>query len=463
MWPKDGCKLIWLEPSAGEGVFLSALSSRRVRPEQIYAIDLKNDPCAADSLATTKRGVDFLQWSRSTSRKFDRIVGNPPFRALNRVPEPVRLAALHTLDLAGRRIPLSSNLWYAFVCASVGLLRPGGALGMILPAAFEYAGYGASLKQALRDSFGHVEVFRSDAPLFSKVLEGSVVLLCYDYNAGPCEISRRAFKTAKGLVRGLLRSHRRAPRDLYKPLKPVLRAEVRLSDVVKVRIGAVTGHAEFFLLSDSKRMRLRLPKKACVPCLTKARHLQAATVGSREWNALRERDERVWLFKPPPEIVGDEHVRSYMSLNIEDGGCEKEGFKVRSRKPWYDVCVPADIDGFVSGMSQFGPFFVISEWRRLVASNTLYVVSFVENLSDDEKFSWALALLTRQNRNAIRKRSRQYAGGLQKIEPSALASLPIKEPIVVSDARKHYREAILSVKQKNMKLAFEISALAYGR
>src|SRR6266850_3524896 len=76
----------WLEPAHGKGAFLHALASFGVSKERVTAIDLDSASCDADELAVTQRGVDFLQWSTQTNSRFDRIVGNPPYVAISRLP-----------------------------------------------------------------------------------------------------------------------------------------------------------------------------------------------------------------------------------------------------------------------------------------------------------------------------------------------------------------------------------------
>jgi len=52
-----------------------------------------------------------------------------------------RNSAASTLDLNGEAIRKGAKLWYAFVLASVRLLRTGGCLAFVLPSAGEFADY----------------------------------------------------------------------------------------------------------------------------------------------------------------------------------------------------------------------------------------------------------------------------------------------------------------------------------
>ncbi len=77
----------------------------------------------------------------------------------------------------GRSVSLGSNYWYAFVCASLTLLKPGGDLCFILPAAWDYANYAASLRDSIPHYFAHFEIHRSRQPMFKLVQEGCVVIV----------------------------------------------------------------------------------------------------------------------------------------------------------------------------------------------------------------------------------------------------------------------------------------------
>jgi methylase of polypeptide subunit release factors len=166
---------MWLEPSHGTGVFVEAISRLGVRKDKIFAVDLDPVTSAADGLATTSRGVDFLRWAVDTERRFDRIVGNPPFIAIRRLPPSLQKSAASVLDLNGRPVGRGANVWYSFVLASLRLLKPGGCLAFVLPSAAEYADYSASIRHAMRDTFGSLELYRCEHPLFENVQEGTLV------------------------------------------------------------------------------------------------------------------------------------------------------------------------------------------------------------------------------------------------------------------------------------------------
>src|SRR4051812_10124613 len=90
----DGPTVEWLEPCVGEGVFISALAALGVEPDRITGLDLNSEPGGQDGLSKTSRGIDFLAWAMSTTQRFDRIVGNPPFVGLSKLDSELQKAAL---------------------------------------------------------------------------------------------------------------------------------------------------------------------------------------------------------------------------------------------------------------------------------------------------------------------------------------------------------------------------------
>ena len=107
----------WLEPCVGNGALLKALARHRVDASRIVGLDLCRSPEPADVHAVVRRGIDFLRWSRSTTERFDRVVANPPYVALSKVPRPIQNAALRVRTPDGTPIALGGNCWNAFLCA----------------------------------------------------------------------------------------------------------------------------------------------------------------------------------------------------------------------------------------------------------------------------------------------------------------------------------------------------------
>jgi hypothetical protein len=433
----------WLEPCCGKGAFLEALFNMEVPASRIMAIDLDDKRCASDRLARTKRDTEFLGWSLSCTRRFSKIVGNPPFVSFRRLPERLQSVA-EQLDChwAGSSNG-NSNLWFAFLRASLSLLKKGGSLGFIVPAAFDYADYAAALRSAMPKHFAEFEVHRCFKPLFDGVQDGCVVLIGRGYEMSNRSQIRYEYASAADLIRELGRRGSTKPIVAIRSRFDWTQPSVRLGKVMKVTIGCVTGDSQYFLLRESQRVRLQLPVSALRPVLTRARHLRTASVTEGYWKKLKTADERIWLFRPAKRHMKVASVRRYLHRRFAQGGCNRRNFKVKQRKVWYRADMPTTVDGFVSGNSGLGPWIALNYYPTLSATNTLYCVKFGEDMSRDEQAAWALSLLTKQFREQYAGKTRTYPDGLLKIEPGDLARLRVvRPPQDCKGAHKKYKEVV---------------------
>jgi adenine-specific DNA-methyltransferase len=455
----------WLEPCFGKGSFLEALSKIGVPPSRIVAVDLDRRASPADRLANSHRGMEFLEWSLSCRTRFTKIVANPPFVSFRRLPERLQSIA-ERLDCgwAGHSGG-NSNLWFAFLRASLSLLKPGGTIGFIVPAAFEYAHYASRLRSRIHKHFEDFEVHRCSEPLFDDVRDGCVILIGRGYKHPHVAHMRFEYRSAKNLIHEL-GSHAMRHPPIAKASAHRLRAirfTTKLKTVLEIKIGCVTGDAQYFLLRESERLRLRLPVRSLRPILTRARHVEAAAATKGYWQHLRKNDERVWLFRPRGSYKNVPAVARYLRLSTERGGCNRQNYKVKKRSVWYQVDVPMKIDGFISGTSRLGPFISFNRYRSLLANNTLYCVEFKKALTNDERAALALAFLSRDFRREYVAKLRTYPDGLKKIEPGDLAKMRIlRPPEDCSGAYRQYKKAIRVLVESGRSRAERIASEWFG-
>ena len=133
-----------LEPSCGDGVFLTALAPLISNKTTITGIELESSEAQKASIKTksfkkTSINVmcaDFLEWYLDSKKKnnlFDAVVGNPPFiryQYLSKKDQEFseRIFKKHNLPFTKH-----TNAWVPFIIASLSLLKPGGRMAMVLP------------------------------------------------------------------------------------------------------------------------------------------------------------------------------------------------------------------------------------------------------------------------------------------------------------------------------------------
>ena len=450
-----GTQGLWLDPCMGPGAFIACLREQGVCKNRIVGIDIDPKAHAEDASATTLRGVDFFKWCASTERKFDRIVANPPYVAIRRLHPSLQRSLISFGAAEDRSFGLRSNYWCAFLSASLRILEDDGSLAFVLPAAWDYAHYATDVKQTICEEFQSVEVHRSREPLFPDVQEGCVVLVAKGYRNRPRRSVRIDHSSGHALISALSRGDSK-PGKRREPANVSDSSLTAFSDLFEVKIGCVTGDAKYFLLRESERARLNLPKESVSPVLSKARHLTCAYMTSREWDRLLRTDERIWLFSPEPKALKHKAVQAYLRHGRKN--CDLEAFKLRNRDPWYRVAdVRQGVTGFVSGMTKLGPWICFRSKRQLAATNTLYALIAKDKMGSEERAAWALSLVSTSPRLQFHAIARRYPDGLVKLEPHDLDSLRLPTPVRTKGAPEAYARTIDLLVAGNEKEAVAIA------
>lgn len=437
----------WLEPSFGGGVFIEALAASNVDAADIVALELDSiSRPHIERIATCFKKTDAMRWLRVTDRRFDAIVGNPPYASISDLSGRLKESALQVQSpITQTTSRASSNLWLVFLLSALNVLKRGGGMCFVLPAAWDFADYAAEIRESLPTEFESFAVFRSAKPLFDNVLDGCVVILAKGYKEKNRYVARVECADSNELCAALrtfcLSPHASAP-------KPIVRfannaTSKRLGDFIDLSLGGVTGHSEYFVLNERRRLELELPLSSVTPVLTKARHLSKPIVDRAAWKMLRDRNEPVWLFRPTDKALHDKNVIRYLRLPIKKGGCERTRYKISVRNEWYVTPLPRQVHGFISGMSVSGPRIVLSRFVSLSATNTLYVVRFKDQLSAGERLAVAMSLFDKEVCSQVLAAQRRYAGGLAKLEPSDILNLRITEPVGPAPTETDYARAFV--------------------
>jgi hypothetical protein len=362
--------------------------------------------------------------------------------SIERLPAKLQSSALSVCTPGGAKVTLGANCWYAFVCASLSLLKPGGSLAFVLPAAWDYASYAAPLRDVVPSLFRNIEVHRSRSLIFPDVQDGAVVLLAEGYRESPRGFRRVEHATAQDLIARLVHSPHTEPLILSSSDAVGNHGSCRLSEILDIKIGTVTGDANFFLLTEDQRRANQLPLGSVMPVISRAHHLIDTKLTPKKWQKLRDDGERVWLFFPTKRSLSRVSVQRYLRLPVSKGGCDREAYKVKSRNPWYHPDLVGNCDGFISGMSRAGPWICFSEMPGLSASNTLYTVKFRTLMPKHQQTAWALSMLTSTARKSSKQKCRFYADGLEKYEPGDLGELIIPKPPLIENVHRFYKMAV---------------------
>lgn len=179
-----------LEPSCGDGVFFSAIDSvphepgLRVRGFELNeseAVKARKKAKGIDAAESVVSATDFLDWAIKQivdgCSEFDAVVGNPPFVRYQYLPSLTQEKAELIFRLLHLPFTKHTNAWVPFVLASIAMLRPGGRLGMILPAEIMHVMHAQSLRTFLGTSCSKLLIIDPEEIWFEGTLQGAVILL----------------------------------------------------------------------------------------------------------------------------------------------------------------------------------------------------------------------------------------------------------------------------------------------
>lgn len=430
-----------LDPGVGGGVLLRAIGAGPKR----FGLDI--DPNAVGLAAASLDGEheirvgDFLapnEWPLSTCT-FDAVISNPPYiRHHNLSQEHKALASKYAAHFGTKVSSLSGSYVYFFLEA-IKRLNDGGRLVFITPTEFLDVRYGVAVKQALLDhcDIEEVLVLEMDELAFDGVLTTSAITV-----ATKRPTASRRFRLVEARMNGHVERGRSVDLDSQIapaaiPWSPLLPSRVeriapllegrtaRLGDYCRVRRGIATGGNAFFCLTLAEVERWGIEERFLVPVVLGSKDLP--TEGPLNDAFRQERIEagaRAFLFfcHEPREALKGTRALKYIEHGEELGLHER--FNCRTRVPWYGAEQVPPADFFATYMSRDRARMV----RNLVGARCMTSLLNIWAKPGVDPELLRPSLEDPGNAQLMREFGRTYGGGLGKIEPGDLLTLPILPP-----------------------------------
>jgi adenine-specific DNA-methyltransferase len=458
-----------LEPACGDGVFFDVLG--RFKPSGVRAVTgCEVNPQEAQQAHERGRRLglahfavhncDFLQWAlpRLASPLFDGVLGNPPFIRYQYLNRRQQERAGQIFGALGLSFTRHTNAWVPFVAASLALLRPGGRLGMVVPAEILHVLHAGPLRRYLLSQCSRILIL-DVAPLsFGDALQGVVLLLARKRERAKqalCELGILAVKECQALdepaaahfaraeffpaahaddkwMLGLLGKRERS-------LLTALRghdAVTMFRQAAAVDVGIVTGANKFFLVTEAtvREHRLRPWARAM---FGRSAHVPGVIYDRQTHEANRRAGlpaHFLW-FRDTPLVEMPEAVRRYLREGQRQGLHRR--YKCRIRRPWFSVpSVSAAPIAMLKRCHHF-PRLVLNTagayttdtayriWPRGVSAPGL-VATFVNSLT---------ALSSELE-------GRHYGGGVLELVPSEIERLVLPRPQFSRAAVKDLDQAL---------------------
>lgn len=358
-----------LEPSCGDGAFFPALAESLRNPEATVTA-CESDPAEAARATARARPLpvsasvhptDFLAWAipalSERATPFDAAIGNPPFIRYQYLPPSFQASAARIFASLGCPFTRHTNAWVPFLLASVALLRPGGRLGMVVPAEILHVRHARSLRAYLAAQCRRIIVIDPIRLWFPQTLQGAVILLAEKNGRGSAPAHRVGVRSVRDrefistdpedvfrstpTVNSTTTSGKWTPALLSPRVREILEtipqrpAVRRFGHVASAQVGIVTGANAFFLVDDATVSRYRLAEFA-YPMFGRSAHCPGLIYDHSQHLQNAEAGKPTnFLWFQNASACRSSRVRDYLALG-ERQSLHKR-FKCRIRDPWYAV------------------------------------------------------------------------------------------------------------------------------
>jgi adenine-specific DNA methylase len=400
-WAFNGNKeLDILEPSCGDGVFLEEIKKGDYKYNSVTAIEFdeieanksKNIKLANSTIINT----DFHKYCINANRKFDLIIGNPPYIRYQYFDKEQQNYASEIFDKANLKYSKLTNAWVSFVVGSSLLLKEVGKIGFVLPAEILQVGYAKPLREFLAHFYNKVNIVSFEKLVFPHIQQEVVLLLCEKNNSNTHLIEHLELKDAdalKILDVDKLKSPKKKidfksnkwtfyflEQEEIDFLELLQEKEIipKFGQYAKVEVGITTGSNSFFTvpLSIVKKYNLEQYSK---PLVGRSVQVPSAIFTNDDWKNNRDIEARTHLLVFPikSEIKDNEGAKEYIALGEKEN--IHKGYKCGIRNEWQIVPSLRTSDALFIRRNNLYPKLIINK-ANAYTTDTMHRVTVKQNI-----------------------------------------------------------------------------------
>lgn len=445
-----------LEPSCGDGNFIESAILRfkelSIDNEQlkgrITGVELIEEEALkvqnrANELGVDKNSIvnsDFFQFVKDNkNKKFDTIIGNPPFIRYQNFPEEHRSIAMEMMEELGLKPNKLTNIWVPFLVVSATLLNEQGKMAMVIPAELFQVKYAAETRIFLSKFFDRITIITFEKLVFENIQQEVILLLCEKkVNKGKgirvieCEnldgLNSIDFVAINGSnVKPIEHSTEKWTKYflnedeilLLQSLKEDKRVK-NCNDYFKTEVGLVTGRNEFFMMKENQVKEWNL-EEYTIPVTGRSNQLKGITFTENDFHENSMEQKAIHLFLPPDEDFEKLPIecQNYIKYGEEKGF--HQGYKTRIRKRWYITPSRWVPDAFALRQVDGYPKLILNE-TDASSTDTIHRVRFKEGINEKLAVVSFLNSLTFASSEIT---GRSYGGGVMTFEPTEIGEILI--------------------------------------
>lgn len=449
-WQREPRPVRFLEPALGTGSIFSALV--RTFPAELLesatGIEIdRNHSAIAHRLwahhGLAARCADFTGLPPST--KFNLLITNPPYVRHHHL-DPAQKEHLQALvkERLGIRVNGLAGLYCYFLLLADAWLEDGALAVWLIPSEFMDVNYGTAVKEYLtrRVRLRRVHRFCPTDVQFADALVSSAVVVFEKSPPGQHDVtfslggSIRSPQTCVTLGLADIDPAEKWTQYTARVAAGVAESgeKVLFGDLFTIRRGLATGNNDFFILTRSRARGLGIPEEWLRPILPAPRNLPDCVIEAEDDGHPRLDPQLVLLDCRLPEAAVRERYPGLWRY-LEEGKRRKipESYLASRRTPWYsqeDRPAPPFLCTYM-GRNGRGrkPFRFLWNQSQATAHNVyllLYPKGELKGLLKRKPglHQKVFAALQSLDTATITGSGRVYGGGLFKMEPKELATIP---------------------------------------
>lgn len=428
-----------LEPSCGDGVFLKQIAKENLVFHHITAVEYEETEARKAKAIVLRNtdiiNADFHRFCLNTRRRFNLIVGNPPFIRFHYYDEGQQVLASEIFNKAGLKRSKLTNAWVTFVLGCSLLLKEQGKMGFVIPSELLQVTYARQLRQYLAKTFNRINIISFKNLVFGGIQQDVVLLLCERTGSSEHLIEHIEVKDIKALQcldpHQLRLSTKQIDFHMDKWNYYFLNKkeldflyEVKSGNMPKigmyadVEVGITTGSNSYFTVSQSVVDMYHLHNYAR-PMVGRSVQVNSLCFTKADWlqNIANGAKANLLVFTSKAKVLGNEGTRAYLEKG-EQYGIHK-GYKTSIRDEWYVIPSIKLSDALFLRRNNVYPKFVLNEahayttdtmHRVFIKDNVnrkAFVVSYYNSLS----FAFAEIL------------GRNFGGGVLELMPSEVEEI----------------------------------------